>query len=103
MPVDIHDTHLVDNLVALELLDWHDCRAFKLVIGHLAIKDLQRAVVTGVCEQRKSALVEPHGADGLWMESHCLVWPVGQVKVVPEQPPIVTADNQVIAARVNVK
>lgn len=101
MPVDVHDTQLLLDLVAAEHLDGDNGGVLHEVADDLSVEDLQGAVVAGVCEEGQSA-VELYGADGLWVEAHGLVGAVGQVEVVPEQAAVVGADDEVVAARVDV-
>ena len=56
VPVDVHDTELVDHLVASARLDGHDHRVLHQVIEYLAVEDLDGTVVTGVGEEREAAV-----------------------------------------------
>lgn len=101
MPVHIHNTQLLFHLVAPQHLDGHNGGVLHQVADDLAVEDLQRAVVAGIGKQGQAA-VELYGTDGLWVEAHGLVGAVGQVEVVPQQAAVVGADDEVVAARVDV-
>lgn len=103
MPINVQHAELADHLMPLQDLDWHDSRVLELVVRDPAVEDLETAVVAGVGKEGKSAPVEPHLTDRLAVKPHCLVWPVGQVEVVPQETLVVAADDQVVTAGVDVK
>ena len=79
--------------MTLEHLDGNDRRVFQLIVGHFAMENLESSVITRISEQGQPTLVETDGPYCLAVEPHCLVWPVRQVKVMPEQPLIIAADD----------
>lgn len=101
MPIHVHNTELLLHLVASQHLDGDNGRVLHQVADDLAVEDLQRAVVAGVGEEGQAA-VELDRTDSLRVEAHGLVRAVGQVEVVPQQAAVVGADDEVVAARVDV-
>lgn len=102
VPVDVQDTQLLDHLVALEHLDGHNDGVLHDIVDDLGMEDLQGSVVAGVGKQGELAM-ELDGADGLCVEAHRLEGAGGQLKLVPQQPAVVGADDEVVAARVDVE
>ena len=100
MPVDIEDTQLASNLVALEDLERNDTGVAEHISRDATVENLQGTIVTGVSKQRVATTgVELHGTNSLAMVTKGLVRPLRQVQIVPEQATVVRADNDIVAAR----
>lgn len=100
MPIDIEDTQLAGDLVALEDLEGNDAGVAEHVARDAAVEDLQGTVVTSVGEQRVAATrVELDSADSLAMVPQSLVWALRQIQIVPEEATVVRTDNDVVTAR----
>ena len=99
VPVDIEDTQLAGDLVALEDLERNDAGVAEHVACDAAVEDLQGAVVTSVGEQRVAATgVEFDSTDSLAMVPQSLVRALRQIQIVPEEATVVRADNDVVTA-----
>lgn len=99
MPVDVQNTQLSSDLVALENLERNDSSIAEHIASNAAVEDLQRSIVGGIGEQRVAAAgVELDSADSLAVVAEGLVRALGQIQIVPEETTIVGTDDDVVAA-----
>lgn len=88
MPVNVHDTQLVDDLVALKHLDRNNCGVLHEIADDLAVEDLEGTVVTGIGEKWEASVILD-SSNGLGVESHGLVGTGREIEVVPEKSSVV--------------
>lgn len=85
VPVDIQDTQLASDLVALENLERHNGSIAEHISSNAAVEDLQGSIVGSIREQRVAAAgVELDGTDSLAVVAEGLVGALGEVEIVPE-------------------
>ena len=99
VPVDIQDTQLASNLVALENLERHNGSIAEHISSNAAVEDLQGSIVGGIREERVAAAgVELDGTNGLFVVAKGLVRTLREIEIVPKQPAIIRTNNDVVAA-----
>mmetsp|Transcript_540 Transcript_540/g.1457 ORF Transcript_540/g.1457 Transcript_540/m.1457 type:complete len:209 (-) Transcript_540:233-859(-) len=91
---------VVDNVMATQHLDRHDERVAHQVSVHGAVEHVHCGVVAAACKERVGA-VEGAPAHRVVVVPQRLVRLGGQVEVVPREPLVLGAHNDVVAAGVH--
>lgn len=85
--------------MTLEDLKRHNAGVAKHVTGNASMENLQRPIVTCVCEELIATTgMEFDGADGLTVVPQCLVGALREFEVVPQETTVVGSHDQVISA-----
>lgn len=99
MPVDIQNTQLSSDLMALQNLEWHNGSIAQHIASHTAVEDLQRSIIGSIRKEWIATTgMELDCPDSLLVVPEGLVRALGEIEIVPEQTTIVRADDDVVTA-----